>query len=88
MSEGLTDSATIMLVRAITADGWYLSEETIFDAADLLRAGYLCTDSDYDGIILNATPEGLEYAMSHGLVEYTGRGFSKPTPTNNSAQEG
>lgn len=56
------------LMRDIILHGGWLRPENLVWMADLVRAGLVVADTDYEGITVEATRKGVEYALSERLV--------------------
>lgn len=66
-SKPLSPEARVILTSALVVGSWYIKAATITDAADLLRAGLVTADDDYEGPQVFPTDAARVLAPSLGL---------------------
>jgi hypothetical protein len=69
MTRALSPGA-LKILRNTAVIGWHVTAENILDVADLLRAGLVRTEDDYDVIKVLVTEAGLRVASRRKLVEW------------------
>lgn len=69
MSRKLSPKA-LEILRSAATHGWHVDDENLVDVADLVRAGFVALESDYDVIKVSATEAGVKAALRRKLVEW------------------
>lgn len=65
----LSKEAETLLKAVCEMGGWGVLADNIIAAADLLRAGYVRADDDYEGPRLYYTDKGLKAANRRKLID-------------------
>ncbi len=68
MSDEWSDEHMEMLLKVVTLSGWYVSAENLPIAGDLVRAGLIDANDDYEGPQLSRNDKGVNFLRARGLI--------------------
>lgn len=60
--------AALKVLRSAVSHSWYVDEDNILDVADLVRAGLIRVEQDFDHLAVRRTEAGTLLALDLGLV--------------------